>query len=177
MEEINPMEAPERPAEGHGLTATDGNLAIRLLIAGSRDMPKGYKKTIWKIIDGIVQQFALRIEEVVSGGARGVDSWGEAWAAANDIPVGRYRPDWKKHGQGAGMIRNTTLVNRCDAGIVFWDGHSRGTLDTVEKLEKKGRPYWFGRLGLVVEMRNVERPKTMEQRAEESGLWVPGVSK
>lgn len=78
---------------------------------------------------------------VISGGAFGVDS--EAVVAANDLGFSSkvFYADWDKHGKAAGFIRNSLIVEAADVIIAFWDGSSRGTLDTLKKAKKAGKPY------------------------------------
>lgn len=77
---------------------------------------------------------------VVTGGARGVDSWAAECAHARGIRVVVYPADWKKHGQRAGLIRNTQIVNDCTELVAFWNGASRGTMDSVRKARERGIP-------------------------------------
>ena len=79
------------------------------------------------------------VTELISGGAVGADRLGEAWARAHDIPVRKLLPDWDKHGRAAGVIRNSDIVKEADGVIAFWDGASRGTLDTITKARKANK--------------------------------------
>ena len=76
------------------------------------------------------------ITHVVSGGAKGPDSVGEEWAVQNKIECTIYKPDWEHYGRSAGMIRNTAIITNCDIVLAFWDGESRGTLDSIKKAVK-----------------------------------------
>lgn len=75
---------------------------------------------------------------IVSGGAMGADTLGERYAIENGIPTKIYKPDWSK-GRGAGFLRNTDIINEADIVVAFWDGKSRGTLDSIQKAEKQGK--------------------------------------
>jgi hypothetical protein len=57
--------------------------------------------------------------------------------------------DWDKFGRAAGMYRNSTLVEKCSGAIIYWDGESRGTLDTMDKLRRSGKPWtvWIRGIG------------------------------
>lgn len=76
---------------------------------------------------------------VVSGGARGVDRVAANTATSCGFPVVEYRADWTL-GKGAGFARNTMIVEQADRVVAFWDGQSRGTLDTINKARQAGRP-------------------------------------
>ena len=73
------------------------------------------------------------ITEIVSGGAKGADAWAEIYAKENQIPLTVFKPNWKKYGQGAGVVRNTDIINYADEVVAFWDGESKGTKDSIDK--------------------------------------------
>ncbi len=112
---------------------------MKLLIAGSRTLDVG-DDAIHKAL-GVLGIPVDTVTEVVHGGARGVDIAGREWARRRGLPHVGIVPDWKKHGIKAGILRNTDLVDYCDAALVFWDGKSKGTMDTVGKLQDSGKPY------------------------------------
>ena len=70
---------------------------------------------------------------VISGCAKGPDQLGIRYAIEKGYQVLKYPADWNKYGLAAGPIRNTQMINNADAVIVFWDGKSRGTQDTITK--------------------------------------------
>jgi hypothetical protein len=79
---------------------------------------------------------ALPIAEVVSGGAKGADQFGEQWAESRGIPVRRFPADWKAHGRAAGPIRNRKMAEYADAVALFPGG--RGTESMRKEAEKAG---------------------------------------
>lgn len=84
--------------------------------------------------------------EIVSGGARGVDTCAAEFARANGIPLKEFLPDYARYGRGAPLCRNTQIVEYADMVIAYWDGRSRGTLDSVRKCRELGKPYRFFQL-------------------------------
>lgn len=74
---------------------------------------------------------------IVSGGARGVDSYGEQWARSRGIPTEIYHPDWQTHGKSAGFLRNTLIMQASDSCVAF--GETKGTADTVRKFRAAGK--------------------------------------
>jgi len=78
----------------------------------------------------------INITLLVSGGAIGADSLGEQYAKLNGIPAKIFYPDWKKYGKKAGFIRNSDIINESEMVIAFWDGKSKGTLDSIKKAEE-----------------------------------------
>lgn len=95
------------------------------------------------IIDevGIVKVLSAydNITEVVSGGAKGVDSIAEKYAKDSGIRTNIFLPEWKKYGKRAGFVRNVTLIDNSDMIIAFWDGISRGTKHSIDYANRKGK--------------------------------------
>ncbi len=110
---------------------------MKLAIVGSRgftdyDM---FKKRVQEVekLDG-------KITEIISGGASGADTLAERYADEFNIPKDIKYAEWEKHGRVAGFIRNTEIVKACDNILVFWDGKSKGTKDTLEKAHDAQKP-------------------------------------
>lgn len=82
---------------------------------------------------------AINITLLVSGGAKGADTFGEQYAKENNIPTKIFLPDWEKHGKAAGFIRNTDIINEAELVVAFWDQKSNGTKDSIEKADKAGK--------------------------------------
>lgn len=76
---------------------------------------------------------------IISGGAIGADTLGEKYANEHNIPILIFKPDWEMYGKSAGMIRNTDIVDNSDVIVAFWDGTSKGTLDSIKKAEKRDK--------------------------------------
>jgi len=76
--------------------------------------------------------------EIVSGGARGVDTSAKEYANANDIQLVEFLPEYKKFGKSAPLRRNTQIIEYADLVIAFWDGKSRGTKFVIENCSKQG---------------------------------------
>jgi hypothetical protein len=104
----------------------------RVAIVGSRDFPK------LTLVDATVA--ALPADTVViSGGARGVDRRAAYAAKRRGLEVVELEAIWSQ-GRGAGLARNSKIVAAADRVIAFWDGQSRGTMDTVRKARAAGKP-------------------------------------
>ncbi len=118
---------------------------MRVAIVGSRDYPD---------IDHVLAYVRLLPPEsvVVSGGARGVDEAAEAAALECGHRVESIAADWKNRGRRAGPERNAKVVERADRVVAFWDGKSRGTLDTIRKAVAAGKQCAVKRPGQAWEM-------------------------
>ena len=77
---------------------------------------------------------------IVSGGASGADRLAERFAGQYGLATEIYPADWETHGKAAGPIRNKLIVAACDSVVAFWDGHSRGTINTIELARAAGKP-------------------------------------
>lgn len=119
---------------------------MRIIIAGSRNYTN--LDEFMLAMGGIVARHPdLFIEniEVVSGGARGVDSMGEYWANLLGYKIIRFIPSWDRFGRAAGHIRNAEMAEYADVLIAFWDGVSKGTESMINLAKKKG-------LKVIIEM-------------------------
>lgn len=108
---------------------------MKLAVIGSRSF-NDYEK-LKREINNL--DFSNNINEIVSGGARGADSLAEKYAHEYRIKLQVFKPDWNI-GKHAGFLRNSQIIEYADAVIAFWDGTSRGTLDSIKKTEKMGKP-------------------------------------
>ena len=114
---------------------------IALGIVGSRSFAD--QALAFRVLDRVRSKVAI----VVSGGARGADSFGEAWAKARGIQTRVIRPDWKRFGRSAGFRRNGEIVAASQALVAFWDGESRGTADSIARAKARGIPVHIVRFG------------------------------
>lgn len=103
---------------------------MRYIIAGGRDFDD--YDMVRRSVKGIVR----RSDTVISGGARGADSLGEAFAEKNGLDVERYPAEWDKYGKAAGHRRNHRMSLEADGLIAFWDGRSPGTKNMIENAHK-----------------------------------------
>ena len=78
-------------------------------------------------------------EEIISGGAKGVDSCIEEYAKNNGIKMTVILPEYNLYGRAAPIVRNKKIVDLADKIIVFWDGQSKGSLSVIKYAEKIGK--------------------------------------
>lgn len=103
---------------------------MKIAVIGSRTFDD--KKLLDVILSG------YEIDLIISGGARGADSLAQEYAKERNIPAKIFLPDWSI-GRHAGFLRNTQIVEAADCVIAFWDGKSKGTLDSINKAKKLGK--------------------------------------
>lgn len=106
------------------------NLGLKTIVAGSRDI------TEYQLVHDAIYTSPWLITEIVSGGARGVDTLGEQAAAAFGIPTKIFPADWDTHKRAAGPIRNQQMAEYSEGLIAIWDGKSTGTWDMIKRARK-----------------------------------------
>lgn len=75
--------------------------------------------------------------EIVSGGAKGIDTCARAYAQKNNLKLTEFLPEYDKYGRGAPLKRNLQIIDYADEVIAFWDGTSRGTKYVIESCKQK----------------------------------------
>lgn len=97
---------------------------VKLAIIGSRKCENQVKKMI-------ADQIPPRTQLIISGGAKGVDTFAEELAKERQIPFQKILPEYTKYGRRAPLIRNQAIVLAADLVLAFWDYTSRGTANTI----------------------------------------------
>ncbi len=100
---------------------------MKLAIIGSRGLH----------VDNLEKYLPENVSEIVSGGAKGIDSDAESYANANSIKLTVFLPDYNRYKRGAPIVRNNQIVDYADEVLAFWDGASRGTLSVIEYCKKQ----------------------------------------
>lgn len=77
--------------------------------------------------------------EIVSGGARGVDTSAREYALAHGLKLTEFLPEYDKYGRSAPLKRNIQIIEYADLVIAFWDGKSRGTKFVIDNCKKIGK--------------------------------------
>lgn len=102
---------------------------MKIAIIGSRDC----------LIEDFSEYLPKGVTEIVSGGARGIDSAAAAFAHSHGLPVTEFLPDYKSLGRGAPLARNKQIVEYSDEVLAFWNGVSRGTKFVIDYCARIGR--------------------------------------
>lgn len=134
------------------------NNGMRVIISGSRTIIYG------RLIDMAVAESGFDVTEVVSGGAKGIDTLAVEWAVKNNIPVNVFEAAWdnlsypdaiikttkwgQKYDARAGLRRNETMSVYGEALIAIWDGKSKGTKHMLAIARKRDLPTFIYRTDL-----------------------------
>ena len=87
-----------------------------------------------------VEPYVLESDEIVSGGAKGVDRCAANYAKEHGLLLTEFLPQYERYGAAAPIIRNKQIVEYADRIIVFWDGKSKGSLSVIQHAKKLGKP-------------------------------------
>jgi hypothetical protein len=80
------------------------------------------------------------ITEIISGGAKGVDTCARNFAIKNNIKLTEIFPDYNTYGKVAPLKRNDIIIEKSDIVYAFWDRQSHGTKYVIEKCKKEKHP-------------------------------------
>ncbi len=150
---------------------------MKIIIAGSRSITD-YKS----VEDAMFKSNAYKVvTEVVSGGARGVDTLAVDWAKKHNVKYTVKKADWNNlkapgaevvidekdtspgpafryYNARAGLQRNEEMGKYADALVAIWDGKSTGTLHMINYMKKLGKKVFVFR----VEPTPMKKPKEMK---------------
>ena len=102
---------------------------MKIAIIGSRRI--NIKNIDEYILDGVT--------EIVSGGAKGVDSDAKEYAERTGIKYTEFLPQYDKYKKAAPLKRNIEIIEYSDRVIAFWDGSSKGTRFVIEECRKRNK--------------------------------------
>lgn len=116
---------------------------MKVAIIGGRNFAD-YKLIKFKLLP-----YRASITMIISGGAKGADKLAETYAKEHNLPVKVFESDWddleaepckimtnsmgKPYNALAGFNRNLKIIKNSDFVVVFWDGKSKGTRDSLKK--------------------------------------------
>ena len=103
---------------------------MKLAIIGSRQLQ----------IDDLRKYLPDGVSEIVTGGARGVDTCAMQYAEAHSIVLKTFLPDYQRYGRAAPLRRNLQIIEYTDKVLAFWDGESRGTRYVINECRQRGIP-------------------------------------
>ena len=103
---------------------------MRVAIVGSREL----------FVRNLEKYLPEGVTEIISGGARGIDSCARDYALKNGIKLTEFLPDYDTYGKKAPLVRNIQIIDYADVVIAFWDGQSRGTKFVIDKCKTLNTP-------------------------------------
>lgn len=121
---------------------------MKIAVVGSRTFPDP------ELVEDVLYQIFWEadgyddtIPTFISGGCIGVDTIAEKYITDlnkinpdRQFPIKIFKPNWTEYGKAAGFIRNKQIILESDFVIAFWDGLSKGTLNSIELAQKHKKP-------------------------------------
>ena len=102
---------------------------MKLAVIGSRNLTS---------VD-LESYISKEVNEIVSGGAVGVDTCAAEYASREGLKLTEFLPEYKLYGRAAPIVRNKLIVDYADKVLVFWNGSSKGTLSVIRYAQKVGK--------------------------------------
>ena len=102
---------------------------MKVAVIGSRNLR----------VDDLGEYLPEGVTEIVSGGARGIDTCARNYALAHGLKLTEFLPEYEKYGRGA----------------AFWDGRSRGTKFVIDNCKKRNIPVSVYRLDTGTEANQI----------------------
>lgn len=87
-------------------------------------------------VDDLGKYLPADTTEIISGGAKGIDTCAREYALSHNINLTEYLPEYDKYGRTAPLKRNITIIQNADMVIALWDGSSRGTKFVIDNCRK-----------------------------------------
>ena len=100
---------------------------MKLAVIGSRGL----------LVKNLGDYLPQNVTEIVSGGARGIDTCAREYALIHGIKLTEFLPEYSKYGREAPLKRNLLIIDYADEVLAFWDGRSKGTKYVMEQCRKK----------------------------------------
>jgi len=116
----------------------------KIIIAGCRKFPEDNTSiaNLWDKLERVYASVSDGHDMIVSGGAKGADTFGESFARAHDIPVMTFLPEYAlypENPQYAPIARNIRMAEFSDVLVAFWDGKSKGTENIIIEMLNRNK--------------------------------------
>ena len=108
---------------------------LRIAVVGNR--------TGWdeKYVKSKLKSFFLEADEIISGGAEGVDTFAQNFAKENGFKITIFYPNPKVPSPQRYYARNQDIVDYSDMLIAFQNNpHRSGTQSSINRAKKRGIP-------------------------------------
>lgn len=103
---------------------------MKIAVVGSRNL----------VVNDLGKYLPNNVTEIVSGGAKGIDTCAREYAIAKGLKLTEFLPEYSRYGRGAPLKRNLQIINYADCVLAFWNGQSRGTKFVIEHCKAQGKP-------------------------------------
>ena len=106
---------------------------MKIAIVGTRN--PGVSCQEWESI--LISKInASAISLIISGGAKGIDTYAKLFAGRHPIPLMEYLPEYSKYGRKATFRRNSQIVREASIVIAFPSPDSKGTFHSIREAKR-----------------------------------------
>ena len=109
---------------------------MKLAIVGTRNPGVTYQEWEKLLLNKINPE---EIQMVISGGAKGVDSFAKLFAVRHHKPYMEFAPQYNVYGRYATLKRNTQIVKEPTTVIAFPSAESKGTYHSIKEAQRLSR--------------------------------------
>lgn len=103
---------------------------MKVAVVGSRELK----------INDLGRYLPNDVTEIISGGAKGIDTCAREYALSHGIKLTEFLPEYEKYGRSAPLKRNITIIENADLVLAFWNGTSHGTKFVIDNCRKRNIP-------------------------------------
>lgn len=104
---------------------------MKVAVVGSRTLS----------IDNLQNYLPESTTEIISGGAKGIDTCAKKYCDKNNIPIKVILPEYDRYSRAAPIIRNKQIISEADYVLIFWNGTSNGTKFVINECKKLKKPH------------------------------------
>ena len=109
---------------------------MKLAIVGTRNQGVTYQEWEKLLLNKINSD---KIQMVISGGAKRVDTFAKFFAARHHKPYMEFAPQYDVYGRYATLKRNTQIVKEASTVIAFPSAESKGTYQSIKAAQRLAR--------------------------------------
>ena len=106
---------------------------MKIAIIGSRE---GFFEE--DIDNALKEKIDIKNDELITGGARGVDQYAESFFRAFNLPIEIIRPINPSNKMDY-LFRNVEIITKADKIIAFWNGNSKGTKFVIDYAKNRNK--------------------------------------
>lgn len=100
---------------------------MKMAIVGSRNLT----------VDNLGRYLPDNVDEIIFGGAKGIDTCAREYANSNNIKLTEITPEYSKYGRSAPLKRNLLIIEKAEEVYIFWDEKSNGTKHVINECRKR----------------------------------------
>lgn len=109
----------------------------KLIVTGLRTCER--KEKVYAEISKHIAELG-GVDEIITGGSKGVDQFSKAYAEEHGIKVKEFVPDWQSYINSAGFIRDCEMVEYGTHLLILSNGVSKESSHLIAEAKKASMP-------------------------------------